>query len=355
MQVSGKADQIMSGMVEWLKSGKLSVGDKLPNEKALAKMFGVSLHTVNKAMSRLEDAALISRSTGAGTHVINVPADDAIAVVCDMKHLSESFHAPSNDKLIEDLIGESRKRKLIPHFLVGRGRSADEYFQSLGVESGVWREIKGVVSYGWREGLVEKFQSKGIPLVVLSTKEQGVHAITLDYVELGRLAARRLLECGAKRICALYHKELDGCAWNNPLLSFKEELSKASFDSEGLRLLESGANPDDSFRASASFERELLSADGIFITDDNVALGFARWLEAKRPSLKAGLKIITQASKGVDLGLPGSFERISFDLSELAEKALDTLGELRGGKMDSLSPSRTWIKPKLEISRKLQP
>ena len=348
LQITGKADQIMSGMIEWLKSGKLSIGDKLPTEKELARTFGVSLHTVNKAMSRLEDAALISRSTGSGTHVTSIPANDAIAVICDIKHLSESFHAPSTDKLLKELVEESKRRKLIPHFLVGRGSDAEEYIQSLGIESGIWREIKGVISNGWRDGLAEKFKAKGLPMVTISTKEQGHHAITLDYRELGRLAARRLLDCGTKRICVIHQEDLEMHIWNNALSSFKEELLKASFDMNELLMFGCRTTPDDAKQALASMEAKLLSADGIFITDDNIASGLAKGLEERKEELKPGVKIVTQANKGLTLGLPENFERISFDLLELTEKSLDMLGMLRSGEMNGSAPSRTWIKPHFE-------
>lgn len=343
-----KADQIMNGMIEWLKSGDLSVGAKLPTERELAQRFGVSLQTVNKAMSRLEDASLISRTTGRGTYVTMLPSQDSIAVIWDIKHLSSEFHAPSTDMLIGELIKAVRTRKLIPHFIVGRGDTADQYIDSLGFDSGIWRNIKGVISHGWREGLPEKFESKGIPMVTISAKEQGNHAITFDYRELGKLAARSFAGHDARRIGILHNSEFTSREWNNPLHSFREELERKGFPQNGIFLIDGGRSPEDAIAAVHNAKTEILHADGLFITDDNLAAGFAKWLELSGTKLKDGFQIVVQANKGVNLGIPANFRRISFDLAKLANKSVEALVELRDGDFEGSGKSRVWIKPEIE-------
>lgn len=346
MPIGGKADQVMNAIVSWLRSGELSVGDKLPTERDLAQKLGVSLQTVNKAMSRLEDAALLSRSTGKGTHVAKLPADDAIAVVCDIKHLSESYHAPSTDKLIEVLLAESKRSKLIPHFLVGRGKNLQSYIDSLGFDSNIWREMRGVISKGWRDGIEEIFDAKNLPLVTLSTKKQGRHSIVFDYVELGRLAAAKLMASSPSRLCMIHNVEPEEVFWNNPIESFQQELAKAAFPTEGLTLIRAGGSPQEAKRACEEASALLKSADGVFVSDDNLASGFAAWLKEADGAMKSSFKAVVQANAEVDLGLPKGFSRLGFSLAETASKSIEMIDALKDGRLELGAEARTWIKPK---------
>lgn len=61
--------QIASDLEEQMKSGALRPGDQLPNEKELARNYGVSLVTVRGAMRVLFDNGAIVRYPGRGTFV----------------------------------------------------------------------------------------------------------------------------------------------------------------------------------------------------------------------------------------------------------------------------------------------
>ncbi|GAA2105497.1 MULTISPECIES: GntR family transcriptional regulator [Brevibacterium] len=52
-----------------IRSGRLAVGDRLPTEAELREMFGVSRNPVQKAMTGLVEAGIVTRRRGAGTRV----------------------------------------------------------------------------------------------------------------------------------------------------------------------------------------------------------------------------------------------------------------------------------------------
>src|SRR4051812_32127962 len=62
------ADQIRSSILQ----GDFAPGDKLPPERELAEMFGVSRPSVREALNILESAGLVSSYQGGGTVVMSL-------------------------------------------------------------------------------------------------------------------------------------------------------------------------------------------------------------------------------------------------------------------------------------------
>jgi GntR family histidine utilization transcriptional repressor len=60
---------IKQHVLERVQSGALKPGDAIPGEEALAREFGVSRMTVNRAMRELSDEQVVDRIQGAGTFV----------------------------------------------------------------------------------------------------------------------------------------------------------------------------------------------------------------------------------------------------------------------------------------------
>lgn len=59
-------ETVMNWVTEELKSGRLSIGDHLPSERALAETLGVSRSSLREALRVLEALGTISSSTGSG-------------------------------------------------------------------------------------------------------------------------------------------------------------------------------------------------------------------------------------------------------------------------------------------------
>lgn len=60
---------IKQHVLDRIQSGALKPGDAIPGEEALAREFGVSRMTVNRAMRELSDEQVVDRIQGAGTFV----------------------------------------------------------------------------------------------------------------------------------------------------------------------------------------------------------------------------------------------------------------------------------------------
>jgi GntR family transcriptional regulator len=68
--------QIIDALMAAIERGTLSPGDRLPPETTMAKLFSVSLGTVQKALVHLADSGVLHRSRRRGTFVAGRQAED---------------------------------------------------------------------------------------------------------------------------------------------------------------------------------------------------------------------------------------------------------------------------------------
>src|ERR687883_1714586 len=70
---------------EWILSGQLEAGAKLPSEGSLGRQFEVSRPVVREALARLRERGLIETVSGSGTFVRHPDADHLADAV--VRHL----------------------------------------------------------------------------------------------------------------------------------------------------------------------------------------------------------------------------------------------------------------------------
>jgi GntR family transcriptional regulator len=61
--------QLREWLREMIKKGRYSIGERLPSEMALSRMFGINRNTVRQALLQLLDDGLIVKKNGVGTFV----------------------------------------------------------------------------------------------------------------------------------------------------------------------------------------------------------------------------------------------------------------------------------------------
>lgn len=67
------AEQLHEQILDWIISGELREGDKIPSENELCKSFGVSRPIVRKALVKLQTEELVVTKKGIGTFVLHGP------------------------------------------------------------------------------------------------------------------------------------------------------------------------------------------------------------------------------------------------------------------------------------------
>ena len=66
------SEEIVSQIRQMIEEGRLSPGDRLPAERVLAEMFGVSRTTVREGIKSLAESGVLESRQGAGTYVRRV-------------------------------------------------------------------------------------------------------------------------------------------------------------------------------------------------------------------------------------------------------------------------------------------
>jgi GntR family transcriptional repressor for pyruvate dehydrogenase complex len=69
------SDQLYGQILDQIVSGRLNEGDRLPPEKDICEMFGVSRPVVRDALLQLRADGLVQARQGSGTYVLRRPAD----------------------------------------------------------------------------------------------------------------------------------------------------------------------------------------------------------------------------------------------------------------------------------------
>ena len=65
-----KYQQVIQWVQERLKSGELTVGQKLESENEISQYFGISRQTVRHALSVLEKKGVIESRQGSGSYIL---------------------------------------------------------------------------------------------------------------------------------------------------------------------------------------------------------------------------------------------------------------------------------------------
>jgi len=343
--IKSKTDQVIDRISSWLKSGEFKIGDRLPSERELAVQLGVSLLTVNKAMARLEDLSLVSRSSGRGTHVTYLPSPDAIAVICDICHLSNSSSSPYIDVLIANLLNDARDAGAIPHFLIGRGRTAPDFLNSLGFESAVWHSIKGVLAMAWCDGVEDVIEKRGIPLVTISTKDQGRHSIILDYVMLGKMAARLIANAPSGDIGFFSNTCFDELKWNNPTIAFLDEISRLGIPMERVKKYYSAETKNAGYELASRLRASGDEPQHLVFTDENIAAGYLDGMVSQHSADRCFITHHTLSEQ--PFPIPSYFNRLAFNIHDICREAVRMLENLRRAAPANFNPCRKMISPTL--------
>lgn len=121
--------QISDRIEAEIKEGKYKIGDKLPTEQELIKIFDVSRNTIREAMQSLTNSGILETRQGNGTYVVaqerlevdffNVMNSTTTKDVLEVRNLLEQYIVTSaienvNDKDIEEIRKclETRKKEL---------------------------------------------------------------------------------------------------------------------------------------------------------------------------------------------------------------------------------------------------
>jgi len=111
---------IKNYLLEQIQAGQWKEGDAIPSEQALARQFGVSRMTVNRAVRELTDEQILSRIQGSGTYVAQHKYQ---ATLVEIKSIAEEVRSR----------GHSHRSEL---HLLERGKASELLAHPFGVKPG---------------------------------------------------------------------------------------------------------------------------------------------------------------------------------------------------------------------------
>ncbi|HNS65964.1 MAG TPA: GntR family transcriptional regulator [Mesotoga infera] len=340
--ITSKYGIIERYLLEELKSGKYSAGDKLPTEKELMTKFNASRETVRKALDRLTLKAVIVRRPGLGT-----------------------FVSYGNDNHLVGILVQQITSYIFPYVVLGAEDCLfrNEYKMLLGNASedpvkerqilGEWMEagVKGLIidpvysaTKRSNKDFVKTLAKSGVKITLVHTdwNIDQVSCVVLDDACGGEKAAEIFYDHGHRRVAVIYKStHLPGVVRAR---SFSERCRQLGVD----RIYDKAFNVSEFTGAPMQIAHELMSLPlqirptAIFCYNDATALQLQ--LVAKRLALRIpeDISII-----GFDDGPIGDFRDVlttfAHPKEEVGKKAVEILLDmLNGGK-----PQKVVLEPEL--------
>ena len=101
-----KAIDCLCGLIE---DGQLTVGDKLPTERALAEQLGISRNSTREALRALENLGVVERRQGSGSYLVGNTTKTIQPMIDMMLLLGQTSQLEICDRVEEEIRQNSYK------------------------------------------------------------------------------------------------------------------------------------------------------------------------------------------------------------------------------------------------------
>ena len=206
-----KYQEILDNLKESIACGKYAVGERLPSEYDLVKVFGTSRVTVNRALWELQLTGLIERRAGSGSYV-SPNASKGYTFGLLIPELGQT-------EIFEPICRGMAEAKEAGHHALLWGKSlADSGTENANVESLcrqlTSKNVSGVFfapleltpeKDAFNRAIAEKFERAGIPMVLLDRdlvpypNRSEYDLIGIDNRRAAYVITEHLITAGAKR------------------------------------------------------------------------------------------------------------------------------------------------------------
>jgi DNA-binding FadR family transcriptional regulator len=208
-------DQVYGRILARIGAGTFPIGARLPSEKALGALFGVSRPVVREALSRLQRDGLITSRKGAGSFVAASPPED-LAAAADMSNVARYQRYLEFRMAVEGMAAAlAAERRSEAAF--GRIEAAHRHFVAE-IERGefLWSSDRAfhlaIADAAGNEFFAESLESSEVRLadlmavsLRLTSKRSPQRGQTVAQEHANIVEAIRLKEPGAARIAMEHH------------------------------------------------------------------------------------------------------------------------------------------------------
>ncbi len=183
---------------------KLGPGQRLPTMAALSEELGISVMTLNRALSELEAQGIVVRRQGSGTYVAEELSQTAIALVYDRDVFGPDA-SPFCSLLLHEAtkIAETNDEKFNLYLTMPEieGEMSGPPIPADLDEAIRTKRLGGVLFAGESNpAALQWILDQGVPLVALSHAPIAPFRVRIDHAQVAALGAAELAKRGCKRI-----------------------------------------------------------------------------------------------------------------------------------------------------------
>ncbi|PSA97388.1 GntR family transcriptional regulator [Bacillus halotolerans] len=194
----------------WINQGKILPDQKIPTENELMQQFGVSRHTIRKAIGDLVSQGLLYSVQGGGTFVASRSAKSALhsnKTIGVLTTYISDYIFPSIIRGIESYLSEQGYSML----LTSTNNNPDN--ERRGLENLLSQHIDGLIVEPTKSALQTpnigyylNLEKNGIPFAMINASyaELAAPSFTLDDVKGGVMAAEHLLSLGHTHMMGIF-------------------------------------------------------------------------------------------------------------------------------------------------------
>ncbi len=214
---NGSAQKVREEILRLIEESKTKGNGRLPPERTLAEMTGVSRVTVGKIISQLSGEGVLVRRQGCGTFVIGAERSTRqLSIGIGAQGFTQQDTHFS--KLLEGLGACAEKHsvslqlfdKVPEHF----ARPSSDNRVMLAIEN---KLIDGFIFISRMPiGVIAQIKEK-LPVVIVNgmLNDGELTCVSCDYIEVGHIAAKHLISCGHKRIAYCFDTPNHPEIWQN--------------------------------------------------------------------------------------------------------------------------------------------
>ncbi|MGF7534250.1 arabinose utilization transcriptional regulator AraR [Bacillus mexicanus] len=205
-----KYAQVKEEISSWINQGKILPEQKIPTENELMQQFGVSRHTIRKAIGDLVSQGLLYSVQGGGTFVASRSAKSALhsnKTIGVLTTYISDYIFPSIIRGIESYLSEHGYSML----LTSTNNNPDN--ERRGLENLLSQQIDGLIVEPTKSALQTpnigyylNLEKNGIPFAMINASyaELAAPSFILDDVKGGMMAAEHLLSLGHTHIMGIF-------------------------------------------------------------------------------------------------------------------------------------------------------
>ncbi|MEN6355885.1 MAG: GntR family transcriptional regulator [Armatimonadota bacterium] len=331
MALLTKSQQVEHYLRHAIAGGRWAVGDALPSERELLAEFGISRTTLRDALGRLANEGIITRKSGSGTHVADVPKANSVAIVCTSQSLSSPL-GHFYRRLAEAARNEIEQAGRRAVLMVGQGDTTEDFFSSINLfDAPVARDMIGALCLTTRGEYAEAmFSEAGMNVVSMG---MGVPAskygIVLDYAQMMRLAKEALHVYGHDDFVLMvreFYKHEEELPRVKKVKSL--QLEAVGGRQERIIHVKPSLTYADAYRAFKEWWATPDHPNAIFFDDDGLCDVASRVILELGIKVPEQLAIITDLNVGRTIDFPVPLTGVGWDPAVLMREAWSMLNSL---------------------------